>query len=94
MYEVHIDAEGCVIQCEITEIIEAESSPGIWSSDWDAKGYREMEYRVVSGIVYDESGAATALGRNGCAELAERYGEFIEQALWKQLDAAHLDSTL
>ncbi|PMY79851.1 hypothetical protein C1X72_17765 [Pseudomonas sp. FW306-2-2C-D06B] len=87
VYEVHIDAESCVIQCEILDVIEAEPNPGIWTSDWDAQGYRELEFRVVSGVAYDTEGHPSDLGRNGCAELVDRYAEFIEDELWMQLDA-------
>ena len=86
VYEVHIDAEACVIQCEITDVIEAEPNPGLWSSDWDAQGYRELEFRVLSGVAYDADGHPSDLGRNGCAEVADRYAEFIEDDLWHQLD--------
>jgi hypothetical protein len=87
VYEVAIEAEGCVVQCEILDLVIAQPNPGARYSDWDAQGYREMEFRVVSGVVYDEHGVATDLGRNGCAALAERYGEFIEAEIWRQLDA-------
>ena len=87
MYEVVIEAEGCVIQCEITDLVLSDPTPGIWSSDWDAQGYRELEFRVVSGTAYDENGAETDLGRNGCAEVADRYAEQIEEDIWRQVDA-------
>lgn len=84
MYEVAIEAEGCVLQCEITDLVMEQPRPGLWSSDWDAEGYFELEFRVVSGIVYDEQGHAEDLGRNGCAVLAERYGEYIEEQIHQQ----------
>ncbi|EOA4333892.1 hypothetical protein ACH2GM_006196 [Pseudomonas aeruginosa] len=31
-------------------------------------------------------GHPSDLGRNGCAEVADRYAEFIEDDLWHQLD--------
>ncbi|WP_277539427.1 hypothetical protein [Pseudomonas baetica] len=89
VYEVAIEAEACVLQCEITDMLVAEANPLAWSSDWDAQGYREMEFRVLSGIVYDEQGEPSELGRNGCAEIAERYAEFIEKEIWRQYDAQH-----
>ncbi len=67
-------------------MIEAEPNPVLWTSDWDAQGYRELEFRVVSGVAYDTEGHPSDLGRNGCAELVERYAEFIEDELWMQLD--------
>ncbi len=86
MYEVAIEAEACVVQCEITDLVIEEGSPSIWSSDWDAEGYRELEFRVVSGMACDEYGTTTDLGRNGCAAIAEKYAEFIEAELWHQFD--------
>lgn len=92
MYEVAIEAEACVLQCEISDVFVAEANPLAWSSDWDAQGYREMEFRVISGIGYDEHGAPSELGRNGCAEIAERYAEFIEEEIWRQYDAQQRES--
>lgn len=84
MYEVAIEAEACVLQCEITDLVIEQPRPGVWSSDWDAEGYCELEFRVVSGTVYDEQGRAEDLGQNGCAALAERYGEYIEEQILQQ----------
>lgn len=84
MYEVAIEAEACVLQCEITDLVIEVGRPGAWTSDWDARGYYELEFRVVSGVVYDELGQASDLGRNGCAVLAERYGEYIEEQILRQ----------
>ena len=53
MYEVVIEAEACVLQCEVTDMVISEANPWAWSSDWDAQGYRELEFRVVSGVAYD-----------------------------------------
>ncbi|MDD1011599.1 hypothetical protein M5G27_29500 [Pseudomonas shahriarae] len=89
MYEVAF--EGFVLQCEVTDLINADPSPGTWTSDWDAQGYRELEFRVVSGVVYDENDRPSDLGRNGCAELSEKYAEFIESELWRQIDAQSHD---
>lgn len=87
MYEVLVEAEASVLQCEITDLVDEQSSPAAWSSDWDAQGYRELEFRVVSGQWLDQYGAPHDLGRNGCAEVADRYAEFIEEELWHQIDA-------
>ena len=87
MYEVLVEGEASVLQCEITYLVDDQPLPGAWSSDWDAQGCREMEFRVVSGQWFDPDGTPHALGRNGCAELADRYAEFIEDQLWHQIDA-------
>jgi hypothetical protein len=92
VYEVAIEAEGCVIQCEILDLFVHQASGSTWSSDWDAQGYRELEFRVVSGFMQTESGETIELGPNGCAEMAERYAEQIEEALWACYEAEQLDS--
>jgi hypothetical protein len=89
VYEVHLDQ--FVLQCEITFIEDVQPTPGIDTSDWDAYGYREMEFRVVSGQVYDESGVASDAGRNACAALAEKYAELIEQQLWRLIETERQD---
>lgn len=87
MYEVVVEGEASVLQCEITDLVDEQPRPGVWSSDWDAQGYREMEFRVVSGQWFDQDGNPHDLGKNGCAEIADRYAEFIEEELWHQIDS-------
>lgn len=89
MYDVNLDQYA--LQCEITELLDVPPDPWAKTSDWDAFGYREIEFRVVSAQVYDENGKATELGRNGCAALAEQYAELIEEELWRQIEAARHD---
>lgn len=76
------------LQVEITRCLVVPPNPHTWDSDYDYYGYQEMEFEVVSGLVYDENGDNPAdLGRNGCAAVAEQYAEQIEEQLWTQLDA-------
>ncbi len=82
VYEVLVEAEASVLQCEITDLVDEQSKTGAWSSDWDAHGYRELEFRVVSGQWLDPDGTPHDLGMNGCAEVVDRYAEFIEEELW------------
>ncbi|EPA99323.1 hypothetical protein PG5_01300 [Pseudomonas sp. G5(2012)] len=42
-------------------------------------------------MVYDENDRPFIVGRNGCAESAERYAEFIESDLWRQIEAQSHD---
>jgi len=35
LYQADIEAEACVIQCEITNLVTAEPQPGAWSSECD-----------------------------------------------------------
>lgn len=88
-YEVNID-QYC-LQCEMTSLLDVPPNPEATTSDWDAYGYREMEFRVVSGQVVDENGVASDAGRNACAALAEQYAELIEEELWRQIEAARHD---
>lgn len=81
MHEVVIEAEACMIQCEVTDLLVDGKRLDAWRSAWDCRAYHELEFRVVSGVACEETGDVTELGRNGCAELAERYAEFIEEAL-------------
>lgn len=89
MFEVRLDQ--FVLQCEVTYLEDVPPTPGTDTSDWDAYGYREMEFQVISGQVYDEEGVATDAGRNAFAALAEKYAELIEQELWRQIEAARKD---
>ena len=80
------------LQVEITYIADVKGDSSTWDSDWDYYGYRELEFEVVSGLVYDENGDNPQdLGRNGCAAVAEQYAEDIEQKLWDQLDGERDD---
>lgn len=88
-YDVNID-QYC-LQCEVTSLLDVPPDPWATTSDWDAYGYRELEFRVISGQVYDDSGMASDAGRNACAALAEQYAEFIEEELWRQIEAERQD---
>ncbi len=87
MYQVDIEAEACVLTCEITALLDEPARLSAWASDREALGYRELEFRVIAGEWFDPGGAAHDLGRNGCTEVAERYADYIEEQLWRQLDA-------
>lgn len=73
------------LEVEITSLTVVKGNSSTWDSDLDYYGYREMEFEVVAGTEFDEDGNDTPLGRNGCAEVAERYAEAIEEKLWNQL---------
>ncbi|AVX93073.1 hypothetical protein PkP19E3_33475 (plasmid) [Pseudomonas koreensis] len=88
-YEVNFDQFS--LQCEVTVLVDEPPDPWATSSDWDAYGDREMEFRVVSALVYDENGVPSDAGRNACAQLAEDYAELIEDKLWRQIEAARQD---
>ncbi|WP_440466915.1 hypothetical protein ACKI1H_27195 [Pseudomonas sp. YH-1] len=63
--------------------------PGRFSGPWEdcyPDEPEELEFEVVSGLVYDEEGNAEDLGRNGCASVSEMYAEEIEARLLDQLE--------
>jgi hypothetical protein len=48
-YEVNID-QYC-LKCEVISLLDVPPNPEVILSEWDAYGYRELEFRVVSGQV-------------------------------------------
>lgn len=82
-----VNIEQYELTVKITHMDGCEGNRNTWDSDADYYGWREMEFEVVSGLVYDEDGNAEDLGRNGCAAVAEQYAEDIEQELWTRVDA-------
>lgn len=89
-YTVSIEQYELTVKITYMNVVEGDSST--WASDWDYHGYREMEFEVVSGLVYDEDNNVEDLGANGCAALAEKYAEFIEEELWLQVGDERDDS--
>lgn len=81
-----IELDEFVLQVEITDLTNTPPDYTSWDSPEDYYGCRELEFSVISGLVYDEDGNATDLGRNGCAAVAERHAELIEELLWKIVD--------
>ncbi|NMZ77523.1 hypothetical protein HBO32_30975 [Pseudomonas nitroreducens] len=87
-----VSIEQYELTVKITYIVDVKGDRSTWDSDWDYYGYREMEFEVISGLVYDEDNNTEDLGANGCAALAEKYAEFIEEELWLQVDDERDDS--
>lgn len=85
-YEVIV--EGFVLQVEVTRCENEPPCPGSWNSDWDCQGSRELEFKVLSGITYDDDGVRmSAQPYWSLAALAQQYGRQIETALWVEIDA-------
>ena len=81
-----IDLDEYRLAVEVTHCLDVKPDYRCRDSDWDYYGYREMEFEVTSGTIFDEDGNETDLGRNGCAAVAERYAEDIEDRLWSLID--------
>ncbi len=84
-YEVIV--EGFVLQVEVTHCENIPPSPGTWSSDWDCQGTRELEFKVLSGICYDDDGVRMDVDSLALPLLVQQYGRQIETALWVEIDA-------
>jgi hypothetical protein len=83
-YEVII--EDYVLKCDISSVVNVKGNPNSWASPEDYHGYREMEFEIVSGYTYDDDGKPEDLGKNGCAAVADRLAEEIENLLWERLE--------
>jgi len=84
-----VSIEQYELQVEVTDYSPGRA--GKYSGPWEdcyPDEPEELEFEVVSGLVYDEGGNAKDLGRNGCASVAELYAEEIEARL---LDRIHED---
>jgi hypothetical protein len=81
-----IEFDEFVLMVEITDLTNIKGDFKSWDSPEDYHGCRELEFNVISGVVCDEDGNATDLGRNGCAAVAERHAELIEEKLWQIVD--------
>ncbi|MDH0157322.1 hypothetical protein [Stutzerimonas stutzeri] len=81
-----IDLDEYRLAVEVTHCLDVKPDYRSWDSADDYYGYREMEFEVISGSVFDEDGNETELGRNGCAGVAEQYAEDIEDRLWTLIE--------
>lgn len=81
-----IDLDEYRLAVEVTHCLDVKPDYRSWGSADDYYGYREMEFEVISGSVFDEDGNETELGRNGCAGVAEQYAEDIKDRLWTLID--------
>ena len=85
--EHEIVVEGFVLQVEVTYCVNEPPCYGSTNSDWDAQGDRELEFKLVSGICYDEDGVRMDVPDYQLPVLAHQYGPQIELALWVEIDA-------
>jgi hypothetical protein len=86
--EHEIVVEGFVLQVEVTHCVNEPPCPDSWNSDWDAQGERELEFKLLSAICYDDNGVRmTSSSQWSTASLAYHYRKQIELALWYEIDA-------
>lgn len=84
-YEVIV--EGFVLQVEVTHCENIPAQPGSRDSDWDCQGNRELEFKVVSGVTYDDDGIRMDVDHLALPLVSLQYGRQIETALWVEIDA-------
>lgn len=82
IHELCVD--GFSLEVEVTHCIN--TPPAHWSrdSDWDAQGEREIEFKVLSAVEYDEDGVKMHADRH---MVANQYAKQIETALWFEIDS-------
>lgn len=85
--EHEVIVEGFVLQVGVTHCVNEPPRPSTWDSDWDAQGCRELEFKVVSAITYDEDGIRMDVPGWQLPVLAKQLGPQIELALWVEIDA-------
>jgi len=81
-----IVVEGFVLQVEVAHCVNEPPCYGCTNSDWDAQGERELEFKIVSGICYDEDGVRMDVPYR-LQVVAHQYRSQIELALWHEIDA-------
>lgn len=84
-YEVIV--EGFVLQVEVTHCVNTPPQPDSRESDWDCQGCRELEFKIVSGIAYDEDGIRMDVDSWALPMLTQHYGKQIETSLWLEIDS-------
>ena len=82
-----IDLDEFVLQVEITDLTNTPADPTSWDSPEDFYGCRELEFKVVSGIGYDDNGTVE-LTDSELEQAGEQYAELIEDRLWTIVDGA------
>lgn len=82
-YEIVVD--GLALDVEVTHCVNTPPCPGTWSSDWDAQGEREIEFRIVGAVEYDDQGRKRIV--SDTQAVAAQYQLQIETALWFEIDS-------
>lgn len=85
--EHEIVVEGFVLQVEVIILADDPPRPGTRDSDWDAMGDRELEFKIVSAICYDDDGIRMDVPNWQLPILAKQHYTPITVALWVEIDA-------
>jgi hypothetical protein len=85
IYEIVV--EGFVLDVEVTHCENEPPQPNTWASDWDFYGSRELEYKLVSGITYDDDGVRMDCTGADLSLAVLELDTAIRVALWAEIDA-------
>lgn len=85
IYEIVV--EGFVLEVEVTHCINEPPQPNTWASDWDFYGERDLEFKLVRGVTYDDDGVRMDCSRADLDLAALQHDIAINVALWVEIDA-------
>lgn len=85
IYEIVV--EGFVLDVEVTHCENDPPQPNNWASDWDFYGSRELEYKLRSGVTYDDDRVRMDCTRADLDQAAKEHDTAIRVALWVEIDA-------
>mgnify|MGYP001082085512 CR=1 FL=1 len=85
--EHEVIVEGFVLRVEVTRCENIPPCFNAWNSDWDFYGSRELEFKVLSGICYDDDGVRMDVPAHHLPVVAHQHCKQIETALWVEIDA-------
>jgi hypothetical protein len=85
--EHEVIVEGFVLQVEVTHCENIAPVFNGWNSDWDFYGSRDLEFKVLSAICYDDDGVRMDVPDHQLRVVSHQHCGQIETALWVEIDA-------
>lgn len=85
--EHEIAVDGFYLQVEVNVLADDPPCPDSRNSDWDAQGERELEFKIVSAICYDDDGVRMDVPAWQFPFIAKQHYTAITVALWYEIDA-------
>lgn len=84
-YEVII--EEFVLQVEVTHCVNEPGDQNFWDSDWDHFSERELEFKVISAITYDQHGIRMDAKESEYGPAVKHFSPQIKVSIWQQIDS-------
>lgn len=84
-----LEIDNIILTCDIHSYIKKSPDFNTDSSDWDAKGYEDIEFTVESALELDEDGLPFDLGSKEIDKLMayEWFVKLVEKELIKIIEA-------